>query len=293
MSINFYYMKGNVMNNFNVENGTKINEVADVIDTEINDEGSSRVSRLNVNNKFVPEVYSRLRKANRQATPKIIRNASGINIFGRRIKSLVFSTDVATLCYTDADAILAVYPHTPHPAIIEAITGVASQPVFAGVGGGITKGSRSATIAQFAEARGAMGIVVNSPTTVETIALIDEMVDSPIVATVVSQYDDIAGKLAAGVDILNVANGKNTANLVRWIRKHYPTVPIIATGGGNDESIQETIDAGANAISFAPPTNAELFKELMGKYRTERKEDFMAEHDGMTITEFEKLNEDN
>lgn len=283
------------MNNFDRENNININENngdVDLISFEKVNGNPQNKSRSNDNNKFVPEVYSKLRKANKQATPKIIRNASGINIFGRRIKSLVFSTDVATLCYTDADAILAVYPHTPHPAIIEAITGVASQPVFAGVGGGITKGNRSATIAQFAEARGAMGIVVNSPTTIETIALIDEMVDSPIVATVVSHYDDIEGKLAAGVDILNVANGKNTASLVRWIRKHYPTVPIIATGGGSDESIQETIDAGANAISFAPPTNAELFKELMGKYRTERKEDFMAEHDGLTITQFEKLNED-
>lgn len=242
--------------------------------------------------KFVPEVTSKLRSVNKQSVPKVIRNASGINIYGRRIKSLLFSTDVATICYSDADAILAVYPHTPHPAIIEAITQVATQPVIAGVGGGITKDRRSAVIAQFAEARGAIGIVVNSPTTIETIQLIENFVDAPIIATVANQYDDIEGKLGAGVDILNVANGKNTAALVSWIRERYPEVPIIATGGRTDESIQETIAAGANAISWTPPTNAELFKERMTVYRQEKRQDFLDEHDGMNINQYEEYMEE-
>ena len=50
--------------------------------------------------------------------------------------------------YTDADAILAVYPYT-HPTIIKALSVVAPAPLVAGVGGGVTQGPRSGVIAQF------------------------------------------------------------------------------------------------------------------------------------------------
>ncbi|MDY6006557.1 MAG: hydrolase, partial [Gemmiger sp.] len=43
--------------------------------------------------------------------------------------------------------------------------------------------------------------------------------------------------------------------------------PIIATGGRTEESIAETIAAGANAITYTPPSPAELFKAMMEKYR--------------------------
>ena len=53
------------------------------------------------------------------------------------------------------------------------------------------------------------------------------------------------------------------------IRNNFPDVPIIATGGPTGESIARTIAAGANAISYTPPTTNELFRELMDKYRGE------------------------
>ena len=43
--------------------------------------------------------------------------------------------------------------------------------------------------------------------------------------------------------------------------------PIIATGGKTDEQIEETIDAGANAITFTPPTSGEIFAKVMADYR--------------------------
>lgn len=217
--------------------------------------------------KFVPEIRSRLRQENKQSVPKVIRNASGISIYGRRIKSLLYTTDVATICYTDADAVFAVYPHTPHPAIIESIANVASVPVFAGVGGGITSGPRCANIAQFAEAKGATAIVLNAPTSLETIELVETEVEAPIVNTIVSAEADIEAKLKAGVDIFNVAAGKDTLKVLRELRKNHPKLPIIATGGKTEESIKATIDAGANAIIWTPPSNQELLKDLMRSYR--------------------------
>lgn len=234
-----------------------------------------------------PRVSSQLRRDN-IAVPKVIEEASGIHIFDRNIKSLLFSTDVATICYTNADAILAVYPYTPHPAIIQAITNVSASPVLAGVGGGLTSGQRSADIALFAEASGVLGVVVNAPIALETIHLIESTIDSPIIQTVVSEYANIEDRLAAGVDILNVASGKQTKDVVAWIRQRYPNVPIIATGGRTEESIRGVIEAGANAVSWAPPTSAELFNQKMNSYREESRTRFIDTHDGMTLNEYEK-----
>ena len=51
------------------------------------------------------------------------------------------------------------------------------------------------------------------------------------------------------------------------IRAQFPDVPILATGGPNEKTILETIRAGANAITYSPPSNGELFANIMQKYR--------------------------
>ena len=137
-----------------------------------------------------PSITTDLRK-HYVSVPEVIDTASGIIINGKRFRSLIFTTDIAIIMNNDADAVIAVYPFSPHPAIIQGITTVASMPVIAGVGGGITNGHRSANIALFAESHGCIGVVLNSPTPKETIREIDTMVDVPIISTVVSEYTDI------------------------------------------------------------------------------------------------------
>ena len=44
-------------------------------------------------------------------------------------------------------------------------------------------------------------------------------------------------------------------------------VPVIASGGPTEETIRETIDAGADVIPYSPPPIEELMAELMSKYR--------------------------
>lgn len=46
----------------------------------------------------------------------------------------------------------------------------------------------------------------------------------------------------------------------------------MATGGPTEETIREVIAAGANAITVTPPTNGELFKKKMEKYRESHKD---------------------
>ena len=66
---------------------------------------------------------------------------------------------------------------------------------------------------------------------------------------------------------MNVAAATKTPELVRAIRERFPEVPIIATGGNRPDTILRTIEAGANAITFTPPSTQELFRTMMAKYR--------------------------
>ncbi|MCD7846570.1 MAG: hydrolase [Oscillospiraceae bacterium] len=216
--------------------------------------------------KKIPE-YSGVLRSHTLSVPDTIYQSSGIVIFGKRIKSLVFSTDVAIINNINADAVIAVYPFTPQPVISQAIIEVSNVPVFVGVGGGVTGGERSVRLAETAENQGAFAVVVNAPIDPQIITQIKTKIDIPVVATVVSENQDIRRRISAGADILNVAASTKTPALVRRIRDEFPDFPIIATGGPTDESISETIAAGANAITYTPPSNGEVFAESMRKYR--------------------------
>ena len=219
--------------------------------------------------KKIPHVKTKLRSHHIVTMPDEIYAASGIVIMGRRIKSLIFSTDIAIIRNCNADAVLAVYPFTPQQIIADALVSTSSLPVFCGVGGGTTTGARVVMLAKDAEAFGAMAVVVNAPTTNDVIAQIADIIDIPIVVTVLDENTDIDARLEAGATIFNVSAAARTPEVVRILRERYPDLPIIATGGPSRESIRETVAAGANAISFTPPTAEELFHGLMTRYRNE------------------------
>ena len=215
---------------------------------------------------FIPRVQSNLRHGILEM-PKAIYEASGIVINGRRIKSLVFTTDLAIIRNCDADAVFAVYSFTPQQAISDAIIKASYIPVFCGVGGGTTKGLRTIGLAKDVESQGAMGVVLNAPITDLNLAAVAKTVDIPVIITVVNQETDIERRLLSGASILNVAGGMQTPEIVHSIRQRFPEVPIIASGGKTEDSICKTIQAGANAVTWTPPTTQELFKVTMAKYR--------------------------
>ncbi|MGE4549159.1 MAG: hydrolase [Intestinibacillus sp.] len=215
-----------------------------------------------------PEIQGNLRR-HMIHMPKVIDQVSGIRIFGKLIRSIVFSTDIALIRNCNANAVLAVYPFTPQPAITHAIISASDVPVFCGVGGGTTTGKRVVNLAMNAEFEGAIGVVLNAPTSNEILARVRERVDIPVIMTVASEYTDVAARLESGATILNVSCASRTPFVVDRIRREFPQVPIIATGGPTDESILSVIDAGANAVTYTPPTNGQIFRDLMSKYRTD------------------------
>ncbi len=199
--------------------------------------------------------------------PEVISQAPGIFIFGRHIRSLIFSTDVAIIKNNNADAVIAVYPFTPLPIITEAVMKAADKPVFSGVGGGITRGDRVVDIAKDAEFRGAIGVVLNAPTPNETIVTVSKRIDIPVVITVVRDDENFKSRLDAGAAILNVSGASKTADIVKRIKDTCPEAAVLATGGPTEESIYQTIQAGADAITYTPPPSGEIFRSLMDKYR--------------------------
>ena len=214
----------------------------------------------------VPEIKGMLR-SHIIEIPNVIKQVSGVKIFGKVLKSFIFTTDIAVIKNNNADAIIAVYPFTPQPLITQTLVSAADVPVFCGVGGGTTMGKRVVNLALDAEFKGAMGVVVNSPTSNEVIRHMRDTIDIPIIVTVVSEYEDIEARINAGATILNVSGARKTAYIVKKIREQFPQFPIIATGGPTEETIIETIEAGANAITYTPPPIADIFSETMEKYR--------------------------
>ena len=193
----------------------------------------------------LPQIDSRLRK-NILRMPEAVFQASGIVINGRRIKSFVFTTDLAIIRNCDADAVFAV---------------------FCGVGGGTTKGMRTVSLAKDVESQGAMGVVLNAPISDLNLLAVSKAVDIPVIATVTREDIDIAMRLESGASILNIACGYRTPEVVRKIREQFRQVPLIASGGKTNETVRETILAGANAITYTPPSAQDLFKTIMAAYR--------------------------
>lgn len=211
-------------------------------------------------------IEGRLRHA-ALSVPEEVEDCGGFTLFGRRIRSLLYTTDVAVIKNSNADAIFAVYPFTAQPAITQALLTVAECPVFVGVGGGTTTGKRSVQLAAVSEMQGAAGVIVNSPASPEMVEQIVNVVDIPVVATVLSCDAVAHAKVRAGAKILNVAAGKDTPAVLRELRECYPNLPLIASGGRSSLTVQETIAAGANAVIWTPPSAQQLQGDMMKRYR--------------------------
>ena len=211
-------------------------------------------------------IEGRLRKAPLRV-PENYEVCSGFTLFGRRIRTLLYSTDVAAIRNSNADAIFAVYPFTAQPAITQALLTVAEAPLFVGVGGGTTTGRRAAELAAVSEMQGAAGVVLNSPATPEMVGQVVATVDVPVVATITRFDEEAAEKVTAGARIINVAAGRATPDVIRELRAAFPHLPIIATGGRDDESATATVAAGANALIWAPPSVVEMQRDMMVRYR--------------------------
>lgn len=199
--------------------------------------------------------------------PEAATRCPGITVKGNNLKTFAYTTDVAIARNCNADAFFAVYPFTGEPIITQALMSVAQKPLFVGVGGGTTTGQRVVELAMVAEMQGVAGVVINAPAPAETIGRVMAAVDIPVVATVLADDELTAEKVLAGAAILNVAAGGRTADVVASIRAHYPDMPVLASGGSTEESMMATIAAGADALTWTPPSSQQIQAQMMARYR--------------------------
>ena len=83
-------------------------------------------------------------------------------------------------------------------------------PVFAGVGGGLTQGMRAVLLGTNAELQGAIGVVVNAPTSNGVVQALSDSLDIPVVVTIVNDQTNIQERIDAGATIFNVSASADT-----------------------------------------------------------------------------------
>lgn len=211
----------------------------------------------------VPKVVKGTFRKTEIILPEEAQLCSGIIIYGRLIKTLAFSTDLYIIRNSNADAVLAVAPFTNQPIITKSLVQAAERPVITGVGGNTTTGARSVALAVESEVLGASGVMVNIPVKPPVIRSIARAVDIPVAVTI-AEFDDYnRTRINAGAAIVNVAAGKETPDVVAKVRNAFPSIPIIASGGPTGETIIATINAGADAVTWTPPSLDVLQKSLM------------------------------
>lgn len=85
--------------------------------------------------------------------------------------------------------------------------------------------------------------------------------------TVARADTDFDARLQAGANIFNVAAAAETPAIVRSIRERYPDVPIIATAARRMRASSRPFRPAPIAITWTPPTNGEIFRDIMAAYR--------------------------
>lgn len=160
-----------------------------------------------------------------------------------------------------------VYPFTPQQAISDAIIKASYIPVFCGVGGGDDQRVTYSVSCQRCGITGSYGC--GTECTDLNLLAVSSAVDIPVIVTVTKEDTDIRARLEAGVSVLNIACGHQTCEVVRKLRAEYPGVPLIASGGNTEETVLDTILAGANAITYTLPSVQDMFKQWMATYREE------------------------
>ncbi len=218
--------------------------------------------------KKVLSITKKKNEAKPLQTPAVIKElCDGVLLDGKKIKSLIFSTDMALIENNDADAVLAVYPFTPSPKIMKSLIDFSEKPVICGVGGGLTQGKVALEMAIAAEDLGAKAIIVNQPFKNKHIELIKKRISIPIISSVSVSGISFSDRVNAGVDIFHVTAGQKTPELIDYISYAAPGYPVMATGGKTLESITSSIHSGADAIVVTPPSSSELFRSIMDQYR--------------------------
>ncbi len=234
-------------------------------------EETEKQRKLSLNLSFFNSFFRRNKKKENLhfslSVPVFVEECEGVTLNKKTIKSFLFSTDMALVENSNADAVLAVYPFKPSPQIIKSLIDFSQKPVICGIGGGITKGQAALQMAQSAEDMGAAAIIVNQPFPNKDIEKLKKKISIPVISSVSTSDFDFKSRVNAGADYFHITGGKNTITILEHLKYCLPGFPLIATAGNTSEDVKNTVQSGVRAVVLSPPSSKELFREIMDTYR--------------------------
>ncbi len=199
--------------------------------------------------------------------PGIIDHSPGIIFGDHLIKSILLSTDLSFIQNLNADSIMIVNPFDKSNELDKVVIEFSQKPVFCDIGGGFLREEFTIESAVGAFEMGAAGVLISKPTSPETIERMRNHISGKLIYTVMYDGEPVEALAEAGVDVFNIATGEFTAESVQATRELLPDIPIMASGGPYDSTIRETIEMGADAIVFNPPTATEILRSVFDNYR--------------------------
>ncbi|SMO51658.1 hypothetical protein [Gracilimonas mengyeensis] len=199
--------------------------------------------------------------------PESITHSPGIRFGDHLIKSVLLSTDLSYIQSLHADAVMIMNPFEKSSKLDKVIIDFSNKPVFCDAGGGFLREEQTIQSAKTAFEIGASGVVISKPTSPDIIARIRKEITGKLIYTVMYDGEEVEELADAGVDVFNIATGEYTAESVAKVKELVPNVPVMASGGPYDSTILETIEMGADAIVFNPPTATEILRSVFDEYR--------------------------
>lgn len=199
--------------------------------------------------------------------PTNIEKASGIKLGDKLIKSVLLSTDLSYIQNLNSDAVMIINPFDKSNKLDKVVIEFTPKPVICDVGGGFLREEATIKSAVGAFEVGAAGVVITKPTAPDIIRRIRNEINGLLIYTVMfdaEPFDELAN---AGADIFNISTGVGTPETVQSVKELLPDIPIMANGGPQDATILETIEMGADAIVFNPPTATEILRSIFDGYR--------------------------
>ncbi|MEX0719833.1 MAG: hypothetical protein WD059_04135 [Balneolaceae bacterium] len=208
--------------------------------------------------------------ANKFEIPQSINECEGITFKQKNIKSILLSTDLSYIQNLNADAVMIVNPFEKSNVLDKVIIEFSEKPVICDIGGGFLREESTIKLSVGALEAGAAGVLTSKPTAPEIIRRIRARIDGKLIYTVMYDAEPFEELADAGVDVFNISTGEITAEIVLKVKNLLPEVPIMASGGPYDSTIRETIEMGADAIVFNPPTATEILRVVFDEYRNSR-----------------------
>lgn len=176
----------------------------------------------------------------------------GIWLGGRKVHSLLVTTDFYDMIMTDADAILADFYWIPPQRKLHELFSVVRKPVVIYVRKNFfVRPKLTATIKRL-EVAGAAGLFVGRRFRLAELKQACLASSVPVFAASRPKIEDIKSKIDAGVFAVCIQAKRITGKFMELMRHSFPNIPVIAFCNRSERLVGESVKSGPDAVFFRP-----------------------------------------